>query len=466
MHSLWLSWKHLIHKPANLFLNLLLLTLSTGLIVAVLLFNKMLSDRLDRNLAGIDMVIGAKGSPLQLVLAGMYHVDVPTGNISLEAAAPFLREDHPLVGMAVPLSMGDSYKGYRIVGTDQRFLSLYDVEIEQGETFDKPFEILAGAQVARNLGLEIGSTFHSIHGLDDNEDLIHDDHQPFKVVGISKPTGTVADQLLLCSTASVWMVHDHDHDHDHGEGEAEHAHEADSGADHSGHDHGEEGHVHGPDCDHDHSGHHHEEEGHVHGPECNHDHDHEASADEVDLAGKEITSVLVMFKVRNHLTLNLPRTINENTDMQAASPAFELNRLYSMMGSGIALLRLLAWIILAVSGISIFVSLYNSMKERRYELALMRTMGSTPGKLFKLILLEGFILALLGVVLGLIAAHSGIYFAGQLLEAEWKYTFDAFIFLKEEIYVAAAIIVLGILAGLIPAWQARNIDIGETLSRG
>jgi putative ABC transport system permease protein len=464
MYSLWLSWKHLIHRPANLFLNLLLLTLSTGLIVAVLLFNKMLSERLDRNLAGIDMVLGAKGSPLQLVLAGMYHVDVPTGNIPLASAAPFLREDHPLIGTAVPLSLGDSYKGYRIVGTDQRFLSLYDIAIDQGETFNQPLEILAGAQVARNLGLEIGSTFHSIHGLDDNEDLVHDDHQPFKVVGISKPTGTVADQLLLCSTATVWMVHDHDHAHE--EGEDEQTHDADSEVDHSGHNHEEEGHVHGPDCDHDHSGHDHEEEGHVHGPECNHEPDQEASADEADLTGKEITSVLVKFKVRNHLTLNLPRTINENTDMQAASPAFELNRLYSMMGSGVALLRLLAWIILAVSGISIFISLYNSMKERRYELALMRTMGSTPGKLFKLILLEGFILALLGVVLGLIAAHSGIYFAGQFLEAEWKYTFDAFIFLKEELYVAAIILFLGVVAGLLPAWQARNIDIGETLSRG
>ena len=145
MYSLWLSWKHLVHKPSQLVLNLVLLALSTGLIAGVLLFDQMITDRLDRNLAGIDLVIGAKGSPMQLILSGMYHLDTPTGNIPLSAAAPFMRPGHPLIAQAVPLSLGDSYQGYRIVGTDTSFLSLYGLTVGEGQAAMQPMDVLAGA---------------------------------------------------------------------------------------------------------------------------------------------------------------------------------------------------------------------------------------------------------------------------------------------------------------------------------
>jgi len=446
MHDLWLAWKHLVHRPATLVLNLALLALSTGLIAAVLLFNRMLTDRLDRNLAGIDMVIGAKGSPLQLILAGMYHIDVPTGNISLQSAAPFLRKGHPLIAQAVPLSMGDSYQGYRIVGTDTSFLALYELQLQEGAIFERPLDVVAGATAAKRLGLKVGDTFRSIHGLDDNPDLEHADSEPFRVSGILAPSGTVADQLLLCPTEGVWAVHGH-HDHGSETVNAEHADHDHAGHDHAGHDHD----------DHDHGDHAHDE-----APSG------EAAAEEAPMAedDREITSVLVRFKVRNHLTLNMPRNINENTDLQAASPAIELNRLYDMLGAGAALLRTLAWIILAVSGLSIFVSLYNAMKARRYELALMRVLGSTPGGLFRLVVLEGFLTALLGGLLGLLLAHGGIALAGQVLEQEWRHGFDPWVFLPEEGIVFAATLLFGMLAALIPALQARRVDIGSTLTEG
>lgn len=447
MHNLWLAWKHLAHRPATLVLNLALLALSTGLIAAVLLFNRMLTDRLDRNLAGIDMVIGAKGSPLQLILAGMYHIDVPTGNIPLSAAAPFLNKRHPLIAQAVPLSLGDSYKGYRIVGTDTSFLSLYALQMAEGRVFEQPLDVVAGATAAKRLGLKVGDTFRSIHGLDDNPDLEHGDSEPFRVSGILAPSGTVADQLLLCPTEGVWAVHG---DHDHGTAEATAGDPDQAVHDHGDHDHG------------DHAGHDHA------------DHDHsepatgESAAEETAMPedDREITSLLVRFKMRNHLTLNMPRSINENTDLQAASPAIELNRLYDMLGAGAALLRALAWIILGVSGLSIFVSLYNAMKARRYELALMRVMGSSPGNLFRLVVLEGFLTALLGAVLGLLLAHGGIALAGQVLEQEWRHGFDPWVFLPEEGIVFAGTLLFGMLAALIPALQARRVDIGRTLTEG
>ncbi|MBK7341617.1 MAG: ABC transporter permease [Saprospiraceae bacterium] len=400
MYSLWLSWKHLVHKPAQLTLNLVLLALSTGLIAGVMIFNQMVTERLDRNLAGIDLVIGAKGSPLQLILAGMYHLDVPTGNISLQSAKPFLRAGHPLIERAVPLSLGDSYQGYRIVGTDSSFLQLYGLSISQGRANQSPMDILAGAGVARALNLKIGQTFQSVHGLDDNVDLEHADSPAFRITGILAPSGTVADQLLLTPLESVWMVHDHgDHPHDEGQTEADH----------------------------------------------------------------EITTLLIQYKVRNHLTLNLPRNINDNTDLMAASPAMEMNRLYLLLGAGTDLLHMLAWIILVVSGLSIFVSMYSSLQARRYELALMRVMGSTPGGLFRLIIQEGFLLALGGGILGLFLAHAGIWAAGNFLEKEWHYAFDAWIFLPEEGWLFLGVLLFGILAALIPAWQSRKVDIAQTL---
>ena len=402
MYSLWLSWKHLVHKPSQLVLNLVLLALSTGLIAGVLLFDKMITDRLDRNLAGIDLVIGAKGSPMQLILSGMYHLDTPTGNIPLSAAAPFMRPGHPLIAQAVPLSLGDSYQGYRIVGTDTSFLSLYGLTVGEGQAAMQPMDVLAGASAARALGLAVGQTFQSVHGLDDNPDLTHEDSHPFRVVGILAPSGTVADQLLLTPLESVWMVHDHGH-----------------------------------------------------GDEPS------AESDEQD--HREITSLLIRYKVRNHLTLNLPRNINENTDLMAASPAMEMNRLYALMGAGTDLLGILAWIILGVSGLSIFVSLYSSLQARRYELALMRVMGSTPGGLFRLIIQEGFLLALTGGALGIGLAHVGVWLSGRFLEEAWHYSFDAGVFLPAEGWLFLGVMVFGVLAALIPAWQARKVDIGATL---
>ncbi|MCF8237325.1 MAG: ABC transporter permease [Saprospiraceae bacterium] len=402
MYSLWLSWKHLVHKPAQLVLNLVLLALSTGLIAGVFLFDRMITERLDRNLADIDLVIGAKGSPLQLILSGMYHLDAPTGNISLQAAKPFLRPGHPLIRRAVPLSLGDSYQGYRIVGTDTTFYSLYGLQLAEGRGQKDPMDIVAGASVAKALGLTIGHSFQSVHGLDDNEDLTHDDRPGFHVTGILKPNGSVADQLLLTPLESVWMVHDHGHE---GQG-------------------------------------------------------HDVTAEEDH---REITTLLIQYKVRNHLTLNLPRNINENTDMMAASPAMEMNRLYALMGAGTDLLRILAWIILAVSGLSIFVSLYSSLQARRYELALLRMMGSSPGGVFRLIMQEGFLLAFAGGLLGLGMAHLGLWLTGRFLEDEWHYAFDAWVFLPEELWLFLAVLGFGIIAALFPAWQARKVDIASTL---
>ncbi len=455
MNLLQLSWKNLISKPLSMTLSLVLFALGVGLISLLLLLNKQLQEQFDKNLANIDLVVGAKGSPLQLILSSMYHIDAPTGNVPIASAKALMNPKHPLINRAIPLSMGDSHQGYRIVGTTYDLVDLYGGQMAQGNLWKDNLEVSIGATVADKLHLHIGDTFFGSHGLVIDENLVHDDAPKFRVAGIFQPTGSVLDQLILTNTQSIWEVHaSHDHedheDHDH-EGEEAHDHD----------DHAHHKHQHDADDHHDH----------------NHNHPAQAISQEelvntganqrqqlIETAEESITSLLVQFKARNYRTLNMQRNINENTEMQAATPAIEINRLYSMMGTGTDALRALAYIIVFVSGLSIFISLFSSLKDRKYELALMRVMGSSPSKLFFLIILEGLILAVLGFVIGIILSHVGMSVFSRYLEDAYRYAFSGWEFLKEEWYLLFGALAIGFIAAIIPALQARKTDISRTLS--
>ena len=218
MSLLHLAWRNLVHRPLALVLSLLLFALGTGLIALLLLMQRQLQENFENNLAGVDLVVGAKGSPLQLILSSMYHVDSPTGNISLKEARPFLNPANPLIETAVPLSLGDSYGGYRIVGTTPDFLKLYHTDVAEGRAWEANMEVTLGAAVAQATGLNLGDTFKSSHGFDEGVDAGHVDHVEFKVVGILAAKGTVADHLILTTNQSFWLVH----------GEVDHEHETDS----------------------------------------------------------------------------------------------------------------------------------------------------------------------------------------------------------------------------------------------
>ncbi|MEO0338686.1 MAG: FtsX-like permease family protein [Bacteroidota bacterium] len=427
MNLLALSWKNLTFKPLSMLLSIVLFALGVGLISLLFLLENQLQKNFEKNLAGIDLVVGAKGSPLQMILSSMYHIDAPTGNVSLKEIRPFLNPKHPLIETAIPLSMGDNYKGYRIVGTENKILDLYEAELAEGELWKHNFEATVGAAVAKELGLKIGDTFSSSHGFIDDDDFAHNDQ--YTIVGILKPSGTVVDQLLLCTTQSFWLAHAH------GDEEEDHDHDGDGVPDHAPGEH----------------------------------HDHESDIPKPLLQegdDEEITSLLIKFKGRNFQALNMQRNINENTDLQAATPAIEINRLFSLMDTGEQALRALAIVIIFVSGLSIFISLFSSLKERKYELALMRVMGAGPGKLFLLIVLEGLLLALIGYVIGMFLSHGGMQLFAGLMKDAYRYSFSGMEFLREELYLLVGALVVGFAAAILPALQASNTDISETLTGG
>lgn len=203
--SLWrLAWRYLWSQPLTAGLNLLLLSLGLAAIGFVLLVSEQIEAGVRRDLAGIDLVVGAKGSPMQIMLAGVFHLDVPTGNIPL-ASIEALRAQR-LVARVVPLSLGDSLQGFRIVGTTADYLALYDAQLATGRPWAQPMEAVLGAAAARATGLKPGDRFAGSHGLG-AQGTAHA-HHDYTVVGVLAATGGVLDRLVLTDLASVWEVHD------------------------------------------------------------------------------------------------------------------------------------------------------------------------------------------------------------------------------------------------------------------
>lgn len=440
MRWLKLSLANIITRPLGSALAVLLMAFGVGIVSLLFQLNAQLEKQFTQNIRSVDMVVGAKGSPLQLILSGIYHIDAPTGNIALSELRKL--EKNPLVKEIIPLSMGDNVNGYRIVGTTTAYVDHFAGEINEGQLFENPLEATVGALVADRMGLKIGDTFMGTHGLQQQGGHVHDE-LAYTVVGILKPSGSVLDQLVLTPLESVWAVHAA---HDHGDHN-----------DHD-HDHPKEAQHHGDDDahDHDHHGNHH---AHEHGDDHDHDHDaHEHPADEA----VEVTIGLVKF-AGQMARFQLPRHINQNTNMQAALPAIEVNRLLGLLGVGISTLQWLAIVIMLLSAISVFVSLYNSLRERRYEMALLRSMGAPRMRLFVLIISEGVMLATIGFVVGWLLSRGAMIGVAALAEESYRYTLRVWEWHLQDTILLGVSILIGVVAALIPALQAYATKIHTVL---
>jgi putative ABC transport system permease protein len=204
MKTIALSWRYLWSRPLGASLNVLLLSLGLASITFLLLVSAQLRQAFDKDLAGIDVVVGAKGSPMQLIMCGVFHIDVPQGNISLKAVKAL--EKNPMVASLIPISLGDNLRGFRIVGTSQAYISHYGATLAQGRSWDAPMQVVVGSIAAKKLGLQVGNTFMGSHGLAGGGHM-HGE-KSYIVVGILQPSGTVIDRLLVTDTASVWNVHE------------------------------------------------------------------------------------------------------------------------------------------------------------------------------------------------------------------------------------------------------------------
>jgi len=398
-----LSLAYLKARPLNTALNLVLLALGVGTIALVLLATHQVEERMGRDARGIDLVAGAKGSPMQLILSAVFHVDAPTGNIPLKEAKQLAQ--HRAIRKSIPLALGDSFRGFRIVGTTHDYVAHYAAELAGGRLWDAPMEAVLGAETAAGTGLAVGSEFVGAHGYGEGGEE-HGD-APYKVVGVLKPSGTVLDRLVLCNVESVWFVHVMPGRHE----------------------------------------------------------DPKEVLASLREDEQEITALLIQYATPI-AAATLPRLINSTTALQAASPAYESARLFRMIGVGVDVLRAFALVLVAAAGLSIFIALYNAMEERRYDLAVMRMLGAAPGKLMRLVLLEAVVLALVGAVIGLALGHLAAEVVGGMLAAEKQARITGAAWLGAELWVVALAVAVGFVAGLVPAWRAYRTDIATTLAQG
>lgn len=400
MNILNLSTKNLLRNKLTTFLNIILVAFGIAILSILFLGSTQIGNKLEENAKDIDLVVGAKGSPLQLILSSIYHIDFPTGNIPLKDAQELMQ--NPMVKSAVPLALGDNFQGHRIVGTDTGFISLYHLKIDQGKYWQKDLEATIGSTVAAEANLKVGDQFFGAHGLSDAGD--EHKHHAYTVTGILKPQGNVTDNLILTNIGSVYKMHESDHD--------------------------------------DEASAHHEEE---------------------ETNNREITSILIQYRSPMSVVI-FPRMVNQSTNMQAAAPAMESARLFSLIGVGIETLKWFAILIMGISALSVFISLYNSMKEKKYDLAIMRCLGASKVKLFFLVIVEGLLITLSGALVGLLLGHVALQMIGNYQES-LQARLTGLYFVKDELYLVLAGLSIGIIAAIIPALQTYKVDIARTLSK-
>ena len=391
MNAATLAWRALRHKPLASSLNLLLVAIGIAMMTFILGVSSQLEEHAERDAQGIDLVVGAKGSPLQLILSSVYHADIPTGNIPDSALAALAAQ--PLVQSAIPLALGDNFHGVRIVGSTTALLDHYGAQLAQGKLFAQPMQAVFGAQAARETGATLGARFAGSHGLASGGE-VHE-HAPYTVTGILAPTGTVLDRLIVTPVASVWRVHETDPD------------------------------------------------------------EPAATAPQ-----RELTAVLVQY-ASPLAAISLPRWVNGQPRLQAAQPAFEAARLFNLLGVGIAVLRAIAAGVLLVAALSLFVALYGALEERKTDLAILRTLGASPGKLLRLLLAQGLLLSLTGAALGWLLGHAGV----GLLESMQQLNLQAWRIAPGEAWLPVIAVAVGLLAAAIPAARAYRTDIAATLAR-
>lgn len=406
--------KYLTAKPLNTSLNILLLALGVAVITILLILNRQLQEKISDNTKGIDLVVGAKGSPLQLILCNIFHIDFPTGNIKLNEAERIAK--NRLVKKAIPLALGDSYEGFRIIGTTPLFREHYNLELSAGEWWNEELEVSIGSFVASSSKLALGDRFTSSHGLVATGHA--HDQSKFVVKGILKPTGTVVDNLILTNVESIWHVHEEGH------------HEDESDAVER-------------------------QEGQRPSPLV--------PSVAIGDSTKEITSMLITYRSPMG-AIQLPRLVNSQSMMQAASPAFESARLFSILGAGVEVISAFAGILVFISALSIFIALYNALKERRYDMAIMRSMGASRSRLSGIILAESLILTVLGTVGGLIIAHVTMILLREYVPNMNKAGISGFVFYSDELIILLSSLFVGLLCGVIPAMQAYRTDISKTLA--
>jgi putative ABC transport system permease protein len=350
-----MAWRYLKFRWLVSVLTITGIALGVALVCAVLALRSESERALSKDAGLYDLVAGGKGSPLQLVLASVYHLDSPPGNLPYAEYGKLQRDSRVL--WVAPVGLGDNYSGYRIVGTEAQFFDLPDrtgerfFQFAQGKVFEGRFDVVLGSQVAASTDLELGSTFFGTHGLVEVPGAeVHRDF-PYRVSGILAPTGTAQDRAIFGTLASVWEIHETE----------DRLHSAIQGS------------------------------ALLEGPQ-----------------EREATAILIRLKTPG-LRLWMADEIRKETDGIAAVPINEILRFQrSIIGPVQRALLIVAGAVVGVSCLTVLVTLHQAAERRRRDIAILRSLGAIRSEVASLVFAEGLLLTGAGIALGLLLGHGGL----------------------------------------------------------
>lgn len=437
MNLVTIAYKSIRQRMLASSLTSVSVALGVMLMVAVLVINGIVARIFSQQSIGYDLIVGPKGSDLQLVLSSIYRIAPPIENLPYQYLLDLKKE--PQIETAVPIALGDTtseeFGGFPIVGTtNEYFVNDYAPEKSfrvKGDTFATSLDAVIGAQVARRNKWDIGAQFQLVHA--GQEDHVHEEY--FTVKGILAPTGTPNDKTVFVPLEGFYGIADHGKPFDEAIARMEEFY------------------------------------------------DREFTTEELEeikqdrrkreIATREVTSVLVRMKRPPGAdkydpvvsTFLFSARLKKGFKAMAVNPIVPMNRLMEDVVGNVRLLLLgLTAVIIVVSGVGIFVSIYNSMADRRKEIAIMRALGAGRQTVFSIILLESMLLCFAGGISGIVLGHGLVFAAAPIVEVKTGLLIDPWAFEPLELVLLPTMIVLASLVGFIPGMTAYRTDVAKALA--
>ncbi|MEM7364509.1 MAG: ABC transporter permease [Pseudomonadota bacterium] len=507
--------KSLRYRLSGVILTTIAVALSVFVLLGVEHVRQESRSSFASTVSGVDLIVGARTGDINLLLLSVFRIGSASANVSWESVAAI--NEHPQVDWVVPLSLGDSHRGYRVVGTTEGFFDRYHYGRKQPLTFDtgnrfsETADVVLGAAVAKSLGYGMGDSLILSHGVAETS-FVHHDQVPFTIVGLLSPTGTPVDNALFVSLEAIDAMHadeetDQEHGHDdHDEHDSHDDHDEHDGHDepdeHDGHDEPDahDGHddhdAHGGHDDHDahddhdehdahddhdehdaHDGHDEHDERDSHDDHDEHDshdeHDEHDSHDEHDAhdghdhAGPlgSVSAVLVGLD-GPFATLQVQRWINEFEDeaLLGILPGVTLTQLWDIMGRIEDTLRGIAILVFISSLFGLNAMLLASMRERRQEIDILRSIGAPSLFILGLLVVESLLIVMVGIVLAIGCLIVAIGAVNGFLMSEVGITFSYQILYLSSLVALALIVLVSVILSLLPAWQAYRLSTSSGAS--
>jgi len=418
MYLLRLALASLNNRRFTALLTVFAIALSVCLLLAVERVRTEARASFASTISGTDLIVGARSGSVNLLLYSVFRIGNATNNIRWDSFEHFAQ--HPRVSWAIPISLGDSHRGYRVMGTSSAYFEHYrygrkqPLQLAQGRPFaEDPFEVVLGAEVAEALNYKLDDQLVLAHGVSAVSLVKHDD-KPFRVVGILKRTGTPVDRTLHINLAGMEALHIDWQNGMPARGAAR------------------------IDAEH---------------------------ARQMDLQPKQITAFMLGLNSKI-ATFALQREINQyrGEPLLAILPGVALQELWSLMGTAEKALFVVSLFVVVTGLIGMLTAILTSLNERRREMAILRSVGARPWHIASLLVLEAFSLALAGVLFGLLLLYVAIAAAQGPLQSHYGLDLPLALPSTYEWSLLGGILLAGLLMGGVPAWRAYRQSLADGLS--